>query len=90
MICSGSTILSGIKISEILPNQIKIYKISFKCFLTEGDYFIHFALTEGRGLYRKDGIVKHDARRSVAIFKVLSTPHLEGICDLGMLLEEVI
>lgn len=80
MVCSGSTILSSMRIPPVRPGGFHVYRISFRCRMTQGHYFIHFALTEAT----PEGEVRHDARRSVASFEVPATPHLEGLCDLDM------
>jgi lipopolysaccharide transport system ATP-binding protein len=80
MICSGSTILSSMRIDPIAAGETRIYRISFDCMMTAGHYFLHFALTEPS----PDGEIRHDARRSVATFEVPVESFQEGLCDLRM------
>jgi lipopolysaccharide transport system ATP-binding protein len=85
MICSANARLLNKKLSKIESGKYYHYKMSFRALMSEGYYFIHFGLTEdvfGR-------IVRHDARRSIATIRVAATPHLEGLADLSMVLEEV-
>ena len=85
MICSGNARLSNKKLHKIENGKYYIYRMSFLALIVEGHYFIHFGLTED--VFGK--IVRHDARRSIAAIRVKATPHLEGIADLSMQLEEV-
>ena len=85
MVCSGSTILSSMRIPPIEAGAFAVYRIGFRCLMTAGHYFIHFALTEPH----PDGEIRHDARRSVASFEVPHAPHQEGLCDLGMQVAQV-
>lgn len=80
MICSGSTILSSLRIDPIAAGECRIYRISFDCMMTAGHYFLHFALTEPS----PEGEIRHDARRSVATFEVPVERFQEGLCDLSM------
>lgn len=85
MICSGSTILSSLRIAPIDAGGVYVYRIGFDCLMTAGHYFIHFALTEPS----PEGEIRHDARRSVCSFEVPHRPHQEGLCDLGMSVAEL-
>lgn len=84
MVCSGSTILSSMRIPAIAPGDTQVYRIGFKCLMTAGHYFLHFALTEPSS----EGEIRHDARRSVCCFQVPPQSHQEGLCDLGMTVSE--
>lgn len=80
MVCSGSTILSSLRIDPVEAGGMHVYRVGFDCRMTAGHYFIHFALTEPS----PEGEIRHDARRSVCSFEVPHSPHQEGLCDLGM------
>lgn len=85
MVCSGNARILNKTLNQIDTGKIYLYKMSFQALLTEGHYFIHLGLTEddcGK-------ITRHDARRSIATFRVKPTPHLEGLVDLSMQLEEI-
>ena len=86
MVCSGNARLLNKKLSRIENGKYYLYKMSFLSLMSEGDYFFHFGLTEV--VYGE--IVRHDARRSIANFRVPITPHIEGVADLSMKLEELV
>jgi lipopolysaccharide transport system ATP-binding protein len=85
MVCSGNARLLNRPLRQIKAGRIYIYKMSFKALMAGGHYFIHFGLTEDVS----GKIVRHDARRSIAMLRVMPTPHLEGLADLSMHIEEI-
>ena len=60
--------------------------MKFRLDVSEGYYFFHLGLTEQD---MSGTIVRHDARRSIAVIHVPATIHLEGIANLSMELEEM-
>ncbi|OGC90588.1 MAG: hypothetical protein A2W25_01370 [candidate division Zixibacteria bacterium RBG_16_53_22] len=85
MVCSGNAGLLSVELQLVQPGSIHFYKIGISAILAEGEYFLHFGLTESV----EGKIIRHDARRSVAVFRVTSTPWIEGLVDLAMSLEEI-
>ena len=85
MINSGNARLLKQNLSEIVGGGFYVYRMEFCALMSEGHYFLHFGLTEVI-----DGkIIRHDARRAVSVFRIPETPHVEGLVDLSMRLQEI-
>jgi len=86
MVCSGNARLLKKTLQKIEKGMTYIYRMKFRLDVSGGYYFIHLGLTEQD---TSGTIVRHDARRSMAVIHVPATIHLEGIANLSMELEEM-
>lgn len=85
MVCSGNARLQELELKQIIGGCYYVYRMAFYALMSTGHYFMHFGLTEKV----HEEIVRHDARRSIVVFRVTETSHFEGLVDLSMRLQEI-